>query len=231
ISEDRRGPAPTTAGDFLHYGDVVRIARDLEGSWRLTQVPAVQGTLVALNPQNGAILALVGGFDFRQSNFNRAVQGTRQPGSSFKPFFYTAALENGFTPASIINDAPIVIENTATGVTWPPENDSGKFSGPMALRRALYSSRNLVSIRFSRSMGIQTALDSLARFGFEPSQFPRDLTLALGTHALTPLQMATGYATFANGGDKVDAHLITHIENDHSELVHETKPLRVCREC
>src|SRR5690606_30547276 len=128
-------------------------------------------------------------------------------------------------------DAPIVIENTATGVTWRPENDSGRFSGPMPLRRGLYSSRNLVSIRILRSMGIQTALDSLARFGFDPSQFPRDLTLALGTHALTPLQMATGYVTFANDGYKVDAHLITHIENDHGAVVHETTPLRVCREC
>src|SRR5690554_4285479 len=231
ISEDRRGPAPTTAGDFLHYGDVVRIARDLEGSWRLTQVPAVQGTLVALNPQNGAILALVGGFDFRQSHFNRAVQGARQPGSAFKPFFYTAALENGFTPASIINDAPIVIEDIATGVSWRPENDDGKFSGPIRLRQGLYRSRNLVSIRLLRSLGLEKALDSLERFGFDKTQFPRDLTLALGTHALTPLQMATGYATFANGGFKIEPHLVTRIEDASGEVVYEAQPLIVCKEC
>lgn len=231
INENARGPAPKNAAEIVQYGDVIRLVIDQDGIRRLSQVPEIQGALVALDPEDGAIRSLVGGFDFRQSNFNRAVQGTRQPGSSFKPFFYTAALENGFTPASIINDAPIVIENTATGITWRPENDSGKFSGPMPLRRGLYSSRNLVSIRVLRSMGIQTALDSLARFGFEPSQFPRDLTLALGTHALTPLEMATGYAAFANGGYKVDAHLITHIENDSGALAHETKPLRVCREC
>ncbi|ARU28872.1 peptidase [Cellvibrio sp. PSBB006] len=231
INEDSRGPAPTKAGDFLQYGDVIRIARDTEGAWRLSQVPAVQGTLVALNPQDGAILALVGGFDFRQSHFNRAVQGARQPGSSFKPFFYTAALENGFTPASVINDAPIVIEDTAIGASWRPENDDGKFSGPIRLRQALYRSRNLVSIRLLRSLGLDKALDSLERFGFDKTQFPRDLTLALGTHELTPLQMATGYATFANGGFKIEPHLVTRIEDASGEVVYEAQPMIVCKEC
>ena len=231
ITEDRRGPAPATAGDFLHYGDVIRIARDTEGAWRLSQVPAVQGTLVALNPQDGAILALVGGFDFRQSHFNRAVQGARQPGSAFKPFFYTAALENGFTPASIINDAPIVIEDTATGSSWRPENDDGKFSGPVRLRQGLYRSRNLVSIRLLRSLGLDKALASLERFGFDKSQFPRDLTLALGTHELTPLQMATGYATFANGGFKIEPHLVTRIEDASGKVIYQAQPAIVCKEC
>jgi penicillin-binding protein 1A len=231
INEDRRGPAPKNAEEILQYGDVIRLAQADDGLWHLSQIPIVQATLVALDPEDGAIRSLVGGFDFRQSHFNRAVQGTRQPGSSFKPFFYTAALENGFTPASIINDAPIVIENTATGVTWRPENDGGAFSGPIRLREALYRSRNLVSIRILRSLGIQTALDSIGRFGFDASQFPRDLTLALGTHALTPLQMATGYATFANGGYKVDAHLVTHIEDENGDIAYQANPLRVCREC
>lgn len=231
INEDSRGPAPTKAEDFLEPGDIVRIAKNADGLWQLSQVPVAQATLVALNPQNGAILSLVGGFDFRQSHFNRAVQGARQPGSSFKPFFYTAALENGFTPASIINDAPIVIEDTSTGSSWRPENDGGKFSGPTRLRQALYRSRNLVSIRLLRSMGLDTALNSLERFGFDKSQFPRDLTLALGTHALTPLQMATGYAAFANGGFKIDAHLITRIEDAKGQVVFEAQPLTVCKEC
>lgn len=231
IDEDRRGPAPKTAGEVLAYGDVVRLVQTDDELWHLSQIPVVQATLVALDPQDGAIRSLVGGFDFRQSHFNRAVQGTRQPGSSFKPFFYTAALENGLTPASIINDAPIVIENTATGVTWRPENDDGNFLGPIRLREALYRSRNLVSISILRNLGIQTALDSIGRFGFDQSQFPRDLTLALGTHAITPLQMATGYATFANGGYKVDSHLVTRIEADNGDIVYEAKPLRVCREC
>lgn len=231
INEDSRGPAPTKAADFLHAGDLIRVRKDQEDRWQLTQTPAVQATLVAMDPQDGGIRALIGGFDFRQSHFNRAVQGTRQPGSSFKPFLYAIALENGFTPASIINDAPIVIENTATGVAWRPENDGGTFSGPMRLRQALYRSRNLVSIRLLRTLGIQTALDGMGRFGFDPAKFPRDLTLALGTHALTPLQMATGYSTFANGGYKVDAHLITRIENDQGDVVYQHKTKRVCREC
>lgn len=230
IDEDRRGPAPQKAADFLAVGDVIRLV-ERDGVWRLSQVPAVQASLVAVDPQDGAIRALVGGFDFRQSHFNRAVQGHRLPGSAFKPFLYTVALENGFTPASVINDAPIVIENTATGVSWRPENDGGTFSGPMRLRQALYRSRNLVSIRLLRTLGLDTALQGLQRFGFDTSQFPRDLTLALGTHAIPSLQLATGYATFANGGFKVDAHLITRIEDDRGQVVYEAKPLSVCLEC
>lgn len=231
ITEDRRGPAYARATDFLKTGDVVRITRDDDNQWRFSQVPAIQAALVALDPMDGAIRSLVGGFDFNQSHYNRATQGMRQPGSSFKPLLYTAALENGFTPASIINDAPIVIENTGTGVAWRPENDDGKFVGPMRLRQALYRSRNLVSIRLLRSIGMQTALDSLARFGFNPKEFPRDLTLALGTHALTPLQMATAFASFANGGFKVDPYLVTRIEDDKGRIVYEANPKRVCKEC
>ncbi|EIK43497.1 murein polymerase, putative, gt51D [Cellvibrio sp. BR] len=231
ITEDSRGPAYTKATDFLKTGDVVRITKNDDDQWQFSQVPAIQAALVSLDPMDGAIRSLVGGFDFNQSHYNRATQGMRQPGSSFKPLLYTAALENGFTPASIINDAPIVIENTSTGVAWRPENDDGKFVGPMRLRQALYRSRNLVSIRLLRSIGMQTALDSLARFGFNPKEFPRDLTLALGTHALTPMQMATAYATFANGGFKIDPYLVTRIEDDKGRVVYEARPKRVCKEC
>src|SRR5690606_9266729 len=231
ISEDNRGVAYKDVRDFLKPGDVVRIAKDADDQWHFSQVPAVQAALVSLDPMDGAIRSLVGGFDFNQSHYNRAIQGARQPGSSFKPLLYTAALENGFTPASIINDAPIVIENTSTGIAWRPENDDGKFVGPMRLRQALYRSRNLVSIRLLRSIGMQTALDSLARFGFNIKEFPRDLTLALGSHALTPMQMATAYASFANGGFKIDPYLVTRIEDGTGKIVYEAHPKRVCKEC
>ncbi len=231
ITEDSRGAAYKDARDFLKPGDVVRITKDADDQWHFSQVPAIQAALVSLDPMDGAIRSLVGGFDFNQSHYNRAIQGARQPGSSFKPLLYTAALENGFTPASIINDAPIVIENTSTGIAWRPENDDGKFVGPMRLRQALYRSRNLVSIRLLRSIGMQTALDSLARFGFNPKEFPRDLTLALGTHALTPMQMATAFSSFANGGFKIDPYLVTRIEEDNGRIVYEANPKRVCRDC
>ncbi len=231
ITEDSRGAAYKSATEFINIGDVLRLSKDNDDQWRLSQVPAVQATLVSLDPMDGAIRSLVGGFDFNQSHYNRATQGSRQPGSSFKPLLYTAALENGFTPASIINDAPIVIENTSTGVAWRPENDDGKFVGPMRMRQALYRSRNLVSIRILRSIGMQTALDSLERFGFNKKEFPRDLTLALGTHALTPMQMATAYAAFANGGFKITPYLVTRIENDKGQVVYEAKPKRVCKAC
>ena len=231
FTEDSRGAAYKAVTEFLKRGDVVRITKDDDDQWRFSQVPAIQGSLVALDPLDGAIRSLVGGLDFNQSHYNRAIQGARQPGSSFKPLIYTAALENGFTPASIINDAPIVIENTSTGIAWRPENDDGKFAGPMRMRQALYRSRNLVSIRLLRSIGMQTALDSLARFGFNPKEFPRDLTLALGTHALTPMQMATAYASFANGGFKVDPYLVTRIEDNDGKVVYEANPKRVCKDC
>lgn len=231
ITEDSRGAAYTSVRDFLKPGDVVRIVKDNDDQWHFSQVPAIQAALVSLDPTDGAIRSLVGGFDFNQSHYNRATQGARQPGSSFKPLLYTAALENGFTPASIINDAPIVIENTSTGIAWRPENDDGKFSGPIRMRQALYRSRNLVSIRLLRSIGMQTALDSLVRFGFNPKEFPRDLTLALGSHALTPMQMATAYASFANGGFKIDPYLVTRIEEDSGKVVYEAAPKRVCKEC
>jgi penicillin-binding protein 1A len=228
INEDAVGTAYETATAFLKVGDLVRIQRYANNQWRFSQVPGAQTALVALDPSNGAIKALVGGLDFERSHYNRVTQSTRQPGSSFKPFLYTVALENGFTPATIINDAPIVIENTGNGVPWRPENDDGKFIGPLRLRQALYRSRNLISIRLLRSLGMQTVLDSLNRFGFKSTEFPRDLSLALGTHALTPLQMASAYASFANGGFKVDPFLVTRVENDKGNIVFEAKTKTVC---
>jgi len=230
IDENRKGPKPKTASDVANLGDVVRVKLH-EGRWHLSQVPTAQAALVAINPDNGAINALVGGFDFYQSNFNRATQAARQPGSNFKPFIYTAALENGMTPATIINDAPIVFDDASLEDTWRPENASGKFFGPTRLRQALYKSRNLVSIRVLRSTGISNTLKGMERYHFNQSNMPRDLSLALGSYELTPLQVATGYAVFANGGYKVNPHLITHIEDVDGEIVFETKPPTVCKEC
>ncbi len=231
ISEDSRGALPKSAKDFLHTGDVVRIGKDKDGQPHLTQVPEAQSALVALDPMSGAVRALVGGFDFNQSHFNRVMQGSRQPGSSFKPLVYTCALEHGFTPATMINDAPIVIRNEYTGVIWRPENDEGEFDGPISFRKALYRSKNLVSIRILKSLGVGTVIDSLERFGFNKKEFPHELALALGAHALTPIQMATAYASFANGGFKVDPHLISRIENGNGEVVFEASPKRVCKTC
>lgn len=231
ISENSRGPAYKSVSDFLKEGDVIRVVRNEDEQWAFSQVPALQAALVSLDPNNGAIRSLIGGFDFKQSNFNRATQGARQPGSSFKALLYLVALENGFTPASVVNDAPIVLENTQTGIAWRPENDDGKFTGPMLLRRAFYRSRNLVSIRILRAVGMQTALDSFERFGFNKKDFPRDLTLALGTHELTPLQLATAYAAFANGGFKITPFLVSRIEDGRGTVLYEEKPETVCYEC
>jgi penicillin-binding protein 1A len=231
LGEDSRGAAPKSAKDFLHVGDVVRIGKDKDGQPRLTQIPDAQGALISLDPSSGAVRALVGGFDFNQSHFNRVMQGARQPGSSFKPLIYTCALEHGFTPATMINDAPIVIRNEYTGEIWRPENDEGEFDGPISFRRALYRSKNLVSIRILRSLGVETVINSLERFGFNKKEFPRELALALGAHALTPMQMATAYASFANGGYKIDPYLISRIENGKGEVVFEAKPRRVCKTC
>ena len=179
ITVNQLGPKPKQASDVVAIGDVVRVQQQSDGSWFLTQLPAAQAALVSLDADNGAILSLVGGFDYGQSKFNRITQATRQPGSNFKPFVYTAALANGYTPASTINDAPIVFEDASLESTWRPTNDGGKFYGPTRLRHALFKSRNLVSIRLLRSLGISKAINYVEKFGFDASQLPRDLSLAL----------------------------------------------------
>ncbi|MCV6614555.1 MAG: penicillin-binding protein 1A [Cellvibrionaceae bacterium] len=199
--------------------------------WHLSQVPKAQAALVALNPKNGAIISLVGGFDFAQSHFNRVTQAKRQPGSNFKPFIYTSALEHGLTPASIINDAPIVFEDDNLEQAWRPENDGGKFHGPTRLRQALYRSRNLVSIRVLRNIGIGKAINGMDRFGFNPRELPRDLSLALGSHALTPLQIVSGYAVLANGGFQVQPYLIERVDNVEGEAVYSAEPATACPRC
>ena len=228
--ENRRGPKLETAHDVIERGDVVRVQLEEDG-WRMVQVPAVEGALVALDPNDGAIQSLTGGFDFYRSKFNRATQAQRQPGSSFKPFIYSAAIEYGFTAASIINDAPVVFDDPGLEAVWRPENYSGKFFGPTRLRVALFKSRNLVSIRLLRAIGINYTIEYLKRFGLDVERIPHDLSLALGSGSVAPLEMATGYAVLANGGYRVMPYFVDRIEASDGSLWYQADPLRVCGDC
>lgn len=231
LRPDAFGPAPKSAHDVLLPGDIVFVITDGSGSAQLAQPPGAQSALVALDPKDGAIAALVGGFDFFANNFNRAIQAHRQPGSGFKPFLYSSALENGFTPASVLLDAPIVMEGDGLETAWRPENSTGDFHGPMRLREALVRSRNLVSIRLLRALGTPYAIDYVSRFGFPKASLPTNLTLALGTVQVTPLELAAGYAVFANGGFRVQPYFIDRIENAAGQVVYRATPRLACEEC
>lgn len=231
ISENRVGSAPGTPADVLAVGDLIRVSRGDNQQWTLGQVPAAQAALVSLNPTNGAIVSLVGGVGFEKSKFNRATQAQRQPGSNLKPFLYSAALDAGFTAASIINDAPIMLEDSSLEGVWRPENDGGRFYGPTRLRWALTKSRNLVSIRLLQQLGVQRFIDYAARLGFDTTDFAPDLSLALGTHAMTPLEIAGAYATLANGGYRVEPYLIQRIDDLNGNTIFDAQPATVCQEC
>jgi penicillin-binding protein 1A len=231
INRDRKGKAPETVGDIMAPGDIIRTRLHNDGQWRLGQLPEVESALVSLDPRSGDIKALVGGYDFARSKFNRVIQGRRQPGSSFKPFIYSAALEKGFTVASLVNDAPIVFEDSELERTWKPQNFSQKFYGPTRLREAMVNSRNLVSIRLLRHIGIEYARDYITNFGFEKKELPANLSMALGTASLTPLSMARGYAVFANGGYLVEPQYIRTIRDMDGQVVFETHPAIVCDDC
>lgn len=218
IDANTLGSELTTAGDVLVPGDIVYVRPIDENGWALTQLPEVSGALVSLNPKSGAILALTGGFDYYLSKFNRATQAQRQPGSNIKPFIYSAALDNGFTPSSLVSAAPIVVEDDLEGI-WRPQNYSKKFFGPTPLRKALSLSLNLVSVRLLRAMGINNTIDHLTKFGFDPEQLPKNLSLALGSIDVTPLEMASYFAAFANGGMKVSPYLIEKIEDKEGNVV------------
>ncbi len=230
LDENRLGPELTQAGQILGKGDVIRVELNEEG-WTLAQIPKVEGAIVALDPNDGAVLALSGGFDFDRSKFNRVIQAERQPGSAFKPFVYSAAMENGFTPASMINDAPVVFNDPGIEAAWRPENYSGRFFGPTRIREALYKSRNLVSIRLVRAMGVADTLAYLERFGFDPAKLPRDLSIALGSVTLTPLELARGFSVLANGGYLVEPYFVLQTQDSDGEIIGQTIPRRVCREC
>lgn len=231
ITVDARGRKPETPEEVLGQGDLIRLIENEDGELRLSQLPEAQAALVALKPDDGAILSLVGGYGFKQSKFNRVTQARRLPGSNFKPFIYAAALDHGMTAATVINDAPIVIEDASLETTWRPENDGGKFYGQTRLRWALTQSRNLVSIRLLQSLGIPNAINYVDRFGYDSELLPQNLSLALGTYAVTPLELITGYAILANGGFKVEPYLIDRIDDIRQETVYQARPPTACREC
>lgn len=237
----RRGEVVTITGEGLRFvakaigdrnpdralrrGSIVRLAPGDKGAWSIGQLPRVEAAHVAIDPANGAILSLAGGFDFNASKFNHATQAWRQPGSSFKPFIYSAALEKGFTPATVLNDAPFVIEAAKTGgQLWEPKNYDAKYEGPMRLRTALAKSKNMVSIRLLQAIGPHYAQDYIQRFGFDPKMHPAYLTMALGAGSATPLQMASAYAVFANGGFRVKPWFIARVEDNRGQTLYAAKP-------
>ncbi len=260
ISAARRGSAPKSAEEVVQVGDVIRILEvavevdaaaeetdfldgqtqheteavpppSPETRWVLSQLPVIEGGLVSLRPEDGAIQSLVGGYDFSQSKFNRVTQAKRQPGSNFKPFIYSAALETGYTAATMINDSPIVFDSPDQEDTWRPENYEGKNYGPTRLRVALAKSRNLVSVRLLRRIGIERALSHISNFGFNVDDLPHDLSLSLGSGEVPPMEVARGYAVFANGGYLIDPHFVERIEVGDSQVVFKAKPLRACHNC
>jgi len=208
----------------IRPGAVVRLIRGAKGDWSVTQLPEVEGAFISIDPRTGAIRAMVGGFDYSKSKFNHATQAWRQPGSSFKPFIYSAALEKGFTPATVINDAPLFFDATSTGSQpWEPKNYDGKFEGPMSLRRGLERSKNMISIRILQAIGAPYAQQWATRFGFEADKHPAYLPMALGTGSVTPMQMATAYSVFANGGYRVNPQLISKITDTKGRVLNEAQ--------
>ena len=219
------GRAPRNAHEVLKKGDVVYLELKADQSYKLSQLPKVQGALVSLHPETGAIAALVGGFSFEQSKYNRATQAKRQVGSSFKPFIYSAAIDKGYNAASIFADTPTTFNQSRYGKAWTPNNSDRSFLGDISLRTALYRSRNVVAAKVLEVIGIDYAVEYISRFGFPVDQLPRHLPLALGSADFTPLELTTGWATFANGGFKIEPYLIEHIFDRNGELVSSTSPL------
>lgn len=225
VNENFSGKAPQSPADVTAIGDVIRIYKNESQQWYFSQIPKVESALVSMNPYDGSINALAGGFDFARSSFNRVTQAKRQPGSNFKPFIYATGFENGLSPATTINDAPIVIEDVSLEGAWRPENSSGEFYGPTRLRKALYLSRNLISIRLLRTIGISKTIESMARFGMDTEAIPRNLSMALGSYVMSPLEVATGYSVFANGGYKIEPYLIHHIRDRNDAILFQASPL------
>ncbi|MDA0190053.1 MAG: penicillin-binding transpeptidase domain-containing protein, partial [Proteobacteria bacterium] len=219
---DEKAPA----NKRLRRGAVIRVQKDDKGGWRIVQMPEVEAALHAIDPRTGAVRALVGGFDFARSKFNHVTQAWRQPGSSFKPFIYSASLEKGFTPASILNDEPIVFPASVTGSqAWEPKNYDGKYEGPMRMRTALAKSKNMVSIRLLQAIGPQYAQDYASRFGFDADKHPPYLTMALGAGSVTPWQMVSAYAVFANGGYRIQPYVVSEIRDEKGQLLAQANPV------
>jgi len=208
-------------------GAVIRVTRDDKGAWQIVQLPQVEAAFVAASSKDGQVKALVGGFDFNLNKFNHVTQAWRQPGSSFKPFIYSASLEKGFMPSTLINDAPISIDpNLTGGQLWEPKNYDGKFDGPMRLRQGLARSKNLVSVRILQAIGPRYAQDWVTRFGFDAERHPAYLTMALGAGAVTPWQMLNAYSVFASGGYRLNVHLVAKVTDATGKVLMEAKPLQ-----
>lgn len=231
LNTNAMGPNPESVDDVVKSGDVVYVRKDVDENWQLSQLPEVQGALVSVSPHDGGITAIQGGFDYFHSSYNRVTQSRRQPGSGFKPFIYSAALEKGYTTASMINDAPVVFDDPGLENTWRPENYSGRFFGPTRLREALVNSRNLVSIRILRDIGAEYAVDYASRFGFKPDQLHPNLSLALGSGNAPPMTMASAYSVLANGGYAVEPYLISRVEDSEGALLSHHLPPTVCETC
>ena len=209
----------------IKRGAVIRVVQTPKGTWEITQLPEVEGAFVAISPQDGSVRALVGGFDFAKNKFNHVIQAWRQPGSSFKPFIYSAALEKGFTPATVINDAPLFFDAGVTGgQPWEPKNYDGTFEGPMTLRKGLAKSKNMISIRILQAVGTRNSQEWVTKFGFDEDKHPAYLTMALGAGSVTPMQMATGYSVFANGGMRVQPHMITRVTDHKGKILVDSPP-------
>lgn len=228
IDRNTIGDMPEKISQVLKQGDVVYLRKNQQENWRLAQLPKVQSALVAMNPIDGAVISLVGGYDYNSSKYNRATQGGRQAGSSFKPFIYTKAFEGGFTAATVVNDAPVVFEDKALESKWKPENAGGNFYGPTLIRQALYRSRNLVSIRVLRKIGVSNAIESMERFGFNREQLPDNLSLALGSASLNTMEIATGFSVFANGGHRIYPYLLAELHDADGDILFKANPTRVC---
>lgn len=238
-SANWQGPKPKSASDIVSVGDLIRIRSITDDSddkktsthWQLSQIPRAQGALISLRSNDGAIQAMSGGFSFELNKFNRATQAYRQPGSNMKPFLYTAGLEHGYSPATVFNNSPVVFHDASLEGNWRPNNDNGKFGGPTRLREALYRSLNLVSIRLMRALGINNARNFILRFGFDPNRVPKNLSLALGTADVTPMQLATAYSTFSNGGYKIEPYVIDRIEDSQHNVISTSRPTVACQSC
>jgi penicillin-binding protein 1A len=231
INDQKQGQPPKLASEIFRYGDVILVNNSATGDYRLSQLPLASAAIVSLSPDNGAIKAAVGGFSFKQSQFNRVTQAKRQVGSNIKPFLYSAALENNYTLASLINDAPINQWDRSSGVVWRPKNSPETYVGPIRMRLALAQSKNVVAVRLLKSIGLDKTIDHLSSFGFAPDELPRNESLALGSASLTPLELATGFATFANGGFLIKPYLIERIENAEGEVIFQENPEVACDPC
>ncbi len=231
IDNERKKAKPKVMSEIASVGDVIMVKRDSLGTFVLAQIPRVQGALISLNPNSGAINSLIGGFAFNLNKFNRVIQAKRQPGSGFKPILYSAALENGLTASTLINDAPIVFDDAKLEKAWRPQNYAEKFFGPTRLREGIVHSRNLVSIRVLDQIGIDTGREHMLKFGFEANDIPRNLSIALGSPNVTPLSMARAYAVFANGGYLIDPYLIQTISNQDGEVIFQQPEIVLCDDC